>query len=168
MEIIDNFLPYDIFKSIQSMFCRDDFPWYWGEEVLYESNRVEKYEVLCKSIENFQFYHPFYLKNEKLSNWNIKPIIEQLKVNALFKVKANLNIRTEKIIKHGYHIDTGGLECKTAIFYINSNDGFTEFVNGEKVESIENRVVIFDSTLYHTGTTCTNQKRRIVVNVNYF
>ena len=51
---------------------------------------------------------------------------------------------------------------------MNTNDGFTEFKNGDIIESIANRMVIFDSSLEHTGTSCTNKKRRIVLNFNYF
>ena len=38
----------------------------------------------------------------------------------------------------------------------------------DKVESIENRFVTFPSHLHHTGTTCTDQKRRVVINFNYY
>ena len=68
---------------------------------------------------------------------------------------------------HGYHTDFP-FECKTAIFYINSNNGLTLFKNGQIIESVENRMVIFNSQLEHTGTTSTDTKNRIVVNFNYF
>ena len=145
------------------MFCRVDFPWYWSEKVIHQ----DYFDVLCDEINNFQLFHTFYSENERHSNWNISPILDSLKVNAIVRVKANLNFRTNEIVKHGYHIDNQ-LNCKTAIYYINSNDGFTEFECGKKIQSIENRMIIFDSNLKHTGTTCTNQKRRIVVNLNYF
>ena len=50
----------------------------------------------------------------------------------------------------------------------NDGDGYTEFEDGTKVESIENRFVTFPSNLHHGGTTCTDQKRRVVINLNYF
>ena len=56
----------------------------------------------------------------------------------------------------------------TSIYYVNSNDGYTEFKDGTIIESVENRLVIFPSDMRHTGTTCTNAKNRIVVNINYF
>ena len=42
------------------------------------------------------------------------------------------------------------------------------FKNGKVIDSVENRFIMFNSQLEHTGTTCTNQKRRIVINFNYF
>ena len=58
-------------------------------------------------------------------------------------------------------------EQKTGIFYLNSNDGYTFFENGEKIKSVENRMVIFPSSLYHAGTTHTDAQYRCVVNMNW-
>ena len=69
-----------------------------------------------------------------------------------------------------YHIDQGNcndIPWKTAILYMNTNDGYTEFESGEIVESVANRVVIFSGTKMHRGTTCTDAKRRVVMNINY-
>ena len=55
-----------------------------------------------------------------------------------------------------------------AIYYVNSNDGYTEFEDGTRIETIENRLLVFDSSLWHTGSTCTNAKVRCVINFNYF
>lgn len=159
MEVIDNFLNYEIFQSIQSMFFRKDFPWFFAESVIKKN--------MCDDIDNFQFSHTFYENYERVSNWNISPVIQKMNINAIVKVKANLNPKTDKIIKHGYHTDHD-LKCKTSIYYINTNNGFTEFEDGTKVESIENRLLLFDSNLVHTGTTCTDKQRRIVLNFNYY
>jgi hypothetical protein len=55
----------------------------------------------------------------------------------------------------------------TGIFYVNTNNGKTIFDTGEEINSEENKYVEFDSTKLHTGTTCTDQKRRLVINFNY-
>jgi hypothetical protein len=54
-----------------------------------------------------------------------------------------------------------------AIIYINTNDGFTCFKDGAKVESIENRCIIFPGNLMHSGSTCTDSPLRMVLNINY-
>ena len=57
---------------------------------------------------------------------------------------------------------------KTAVFYINTNDGYTEFESGVRVSSVANRVCIFDSNLEHRGTTHSEGgHQRVVVNFNY-
>jgi len=37
-----------------------------------------------------------------------------------------------------------------------------------KVESVANRLVEFDSNLEHTGSSCTDENIRVVINLNYF
>ena len=87
------------------------------------------------------------------------------------RVKINLQTITPEIIKRTFHSDMAGIlgnnPYKTAIFYFNTNNGYTEFETGEIVESIANRIVIFDGRIKHRGTTCTDQKTRVVLNINY-
>ena len=127
---------------------------------------------------NMQFCHALF-KNNREENYTsdqisfIKPLIEKIvnKNNArcFRRIKANLNIRTSTIIKHGFHIDFDDNEhMTTAIYYVNSNDGYTEFEDGTKVESVENRLLTFPSSMKHCGTTCTNAFGRCVINMNYF
>ena len=56
----------------------------------------------------------------------------------------------------------------TSIFYVNTNDGYTKFKDGTKVKSIANRMLTFPANMKHCGTSCTNERRRIVINFNYF
>ena len=67
----------------------------------------------------------------------------------------------------GYHIDQSFNNAKTAIYYVNSNNGWTEFETGEVVNSVANRIVIFDSNIKHVGYSCTDEKTRVVLNINY-
>ena len=77
-------------------------------------------------------------------------------------------MKTNDIVEHGYHIDLPYPDgFKTAAFYLNTNDGYTKFSNGLKVESIRNRFVEFDGNTPHTGTTCTDSQFRAVINFNY-
>ena len=50
---------------------------------------------------------------------------------------------------------------------MNTNDGYTLFEDGTKVESVMNRLVTFPYTMKHAGTTCTNSPFRMVINFNY-
>ena len=163
IELYDNFLPIHVFKEIQKIFMSEDFSWSWGNTVVND-NHVE-----CDELDNHQFFHQVYhnLLTDSPYYKYTAPIVNALNSKALIKIKANLSVRTKERIIHGYHKDFP-FECKTAIFYINSNDGVTMFKNGKVIDSVENRFIMFNSQLEHTGTTCTNQKRRIVINFNYF
>jgi hypothetical protein len=65
------------------------------------------------------------------------------------------------------HIDTGIKGHKTAVFYVNTNNGGTIFLNGKKTNSVANRLVEFDSHQKHAAVDCTDEKVRVVVNFNY-
>jgi hypothetical protein len=65
------------------------------------------------------------------------------------------------------HTDMAVPGSLTAIYYVNDNNGSTKFEDGDSIDSVANRLVIFPSNLRHSGTRCTDQQRRIVINFNY-
>ena len=54
------------------------------------------------------------------------------------------------------------------ILYLNTNDGLTILNDSIEVKSIENRLLLFDGSLWHRSTTCTDAMCRININFNYF
>ena len=96
-------------------------------------------------------------------------LFNKLNILSYIRVKLNLQIRDSMIRKSQLHRDVEVIsqEQKTGIFYLNTNDGYTFFENGEKIKSVENRMVIFPSSLYHAGTTHTDAQYRCVVNMNW-
>ena len=67
-----------------------------------------------------------------------------------------------------YDVNNFDFRGKTAIFYLNTNNGYTLFEDGTKIESVANRLLTFDANLPHTGTSCTDKQFRCVLNINYF
>jgi hypothetical protein len=163
-QIIDNFLdPYE-FDSVRNLMESNEFPWYFSDTVVKD---VEE-----NNINMYQFTHAFYKFSVPVSSYfdGLSPILNKLNYKALIRIKANLNPATKEIFEHGYHTDFKNTDSnqKTAVFYVNTNNGSTIFEDGTKIESVANRFIVFDTDLLHTGTTCTDQKRRIVINFNYF
>jgi hypothetical protein len=50
---------------------------------------------------------------------------------------------------------------------MNTNNGYTEFEDGTKVESVANRIVTFPSVTKHRAVSQTDEQRRVVINFNY-
>ena len=78
-----------------------------------------------------------------------------------------------RVYKDGVEIDSGGQnkllkQSTTSIFYMNTNNGYTKFEDGTKIESVANRLVSFPSNMKHKGTSCTDEKTRVVINFNHF
>ena len=169
VNIEDNFLELDDFYRLQSAMIRNPhFPWGYVDYVDYK----DKVDIL----DTFQFEHWFYgLPIGPMSSEFslIEPCLEIFNDFAMWRVKANLLTKTPKIVPNDYHVDTDLKPHKlkqwtNSILYVNTNDGYTEFEDGTKVESIENRMITFPADMKHRGTSCTDKKIRVVINFLYF
>jgi hypothetical protein len=170
MKIIDDLLPIEEFTYVKAMCMNDRFTWqYYPYKV---SNADDP--LINESIWQQQFVHMFYrLQNGMPSHVSdhinfIMPILDKINPLVLLRAKMNMTTPTPEINNFPAHVDgTYPFEFKTAVYYINTNNGYTEFETGEKVESVENRLVIFDGKTKHFGTSSTDSKRRVVLNLNY-
>ena len=163
IDIQDDFLNPNYFKNLKNLFLSEQVKWTYSDVISYEN------ELSATKIDNFQFTHMVYFDDAPVSpHYNdLIDFINEIKVASTCKIKVNMNPKTDKIIMHGFHNDMV-FKCKTGILYLNNNDGYTIFEDGTKVESIENRFVSFDSDMKHSGTSCTDQRVRLVININYF
>jgi hypothetical protein len=97
----------------------------------------------------------------------IAPIINKIDAKAIKRIKANLYPGSKELVVHDRHFDYEWPH-KGLVFYVNTNDGFTIFDNGTKIESIANRILFFDPSIPHSSTNCTDKSARININFNYF
>ena len=157
-KIIDNYLEIKDHLILKTLMESNTFPWFFMDKKVSTSS----------DIFNFQLFHIFYKDNEISSNFynNLKPLIDKLNPKTLVRIKANLNPLSHQLIKYNYHKDQD-FECKVAIYYLNTNNGYT-MLEDKKVESKANRMVLFDSSVSHYGTNSTNCPNRTVINFNYF
>jgi hypothetical protein len=163
IEIIDNFLPEEHFRPLQRLLMGDNFDWYYNDFINHPGEEKSPHP-------KFQFTHAFFRPPAGICSPHfsaLNPCFEALKATILVRVKANLGTITETVLTHEMHTDHD-FNCKTAILYMNTNNGFTLLNDGSVVLSKENRILIFDSNILHTGTTCTDSKIRVVINFNYF
>ena len=157
IQIIDNFLPEEEFKSIQSFMMGGEFRWFYGKGRVTEDDG------------EFHMVHMFFQpevggNSEHLPIWNT--FMNKVGAKKCERIKANLTFKTPTIETSPFHTDFA--DMKTSVFYINTNNGYTEFENGVRVNSVANRVCIFDSNLFHCGTTHSEgDHQRVVVNFNY-
>lgn len=168
MIITDNFLERADFEKIKKFITGDYFPWYVNPFILYSG---ESFDNVDHKDYHFQFTHKFYNNYIPQSDFLdlLEPIINKLNASAILRIKANCNTITHKHMFHEcMHNDIPNFTGKTAIYYINTNNGYTLFNNGEKVDAVENRLVVFDSDRMHTGISSTDTSFRYVINFNYY
>ena len=176
MKIFKNFIPYEDFDKLQKLMTSSSFLWTFLNGVTRHNDG------------RYQFVHTFYDEYSPKSEMIdfLMPILEKIKPTAIVRIKANLLTKTDKIIVHEPHTDyniskdlkPGTIDKKhrsqacisgmaTGVFYLNTCNGYTKIGN-KKIKSEENKMVFFDSSTIHSGTTCTDQTYRIVINFNYY
>lgn len=177
MEIIDNFLEEKDFKRIQKLMTGVHFPWRKG-------TLIKQYD----SIQNLLLFHDFVTgtgiscsecgyQDEVITKQfspyflYLEPLLEKINPSRWYRIRANFTPYYQKQESFGFHIDVtnntyydGG---KTGILYVNTNNGYTEFEDGTKVDSVANRLLIFDNRTKHSGVNTNDQKFRILINLNW-
>ena len=163
-QVIDDFLNKDDFEKIKSIIFDVEFPIFWNNNVTFAN------EHLDYKLDRYYLTHVLYTDNKPNSDFYdiISEIfLEKLKVKALNRMKINIYPRSDTLLEHGYHRDRP-YEHIGSLFSLNTCDGYTLFKDGTKIESVENRMIIFDASLLHTSTNTTNVNRRVNINFNYF
>jgi|TARA_R100001460_G_scaffold31948_1_gene62804 hypothetical protein len=148
-KVIDNFLSDKNFEKIQNTVLSNKFVWFYSD---------------CVSKQNdgdFQFSTMLDTENDEI----VKLFKEKIQIEKVIRVKINQTHRTKNLLIHKPHVDQH-FDSKAMVLYLNTNNGYTYF-DDQKVSSKANRAILFDATALHGGTTCTDQKRRVVLNMNY-
>jgi hypothetical protein len=144
------------YKKMKDIITGVDFPWYLQHTIVNEKNK------------GVFFAHMFFNNNGINSAYYkdiVIPFIEKLKIKKILRSKINLYPKTNKQVVHGFHTDRTD-KHNVVLFYFNENNGYTLFKN-KKVKSEDNKAVIFDGSLEHSSTTCTDKDYRITLNINY-
>lgn len=159
-EVIDNVLPPQIFEGIQNLFLSNTFGWFYQSAVTGQQH---------SELESFYFANHLYKdcmpQNDAFNV--VVPILQLLKPKALIRIKTNLYPNMGREVINEPHADYEFSHCG-AIFYINTNNGYTILEDGTKIESVANRLLKFDPSKPHQSTHCTDQKVRVNINFNYF
>ena len=168
IKVTDNFLDKEYFSDIQKHLLGPNFPWFFNDGINYDyPPHPTQYQFIHIFYDNHNELPFFQLLGDMCRRIGYKEILDD---PMRCGIKGNLNPKQPEHELYGFHIDLeeGKTEgWTTSIFYVNTNNGWTEFENGDKVESIENRLVMFDSQVKHACNTSTDQKIRGLINFNY-
>ena len=157
-KVINNFLPEEIFQKLKTLLFGDVIPWYYLENM---TNTDEGFLA-------HNFYNYSSPKSEYFNDFII-PILIKLNFFTIISVRANFTLKKEKKYFSEFHTDSSFVH-KTAIFYMNTCNGYTILDKKLKlkIKCEENKMLIFNSTIEHCMASQTDEKKRIVINFNYF
>jgi len=170
IKIYDDLLSKEEFKALKNNFMNEMYPWFWSPiltpTIDFESKCEDKYNWLFSNV-LYDHHGPAHGGDFFMCI----PLVEHPKLNIgeIHRIKINLSPVLSEHILYGFHtdMDPRKIKCTTAIFYLNNNNGWTEFEDGTKVESVENRFVSFPSEMMHSGVATTDTGMRCVINFNY-
>ncbi len=162
LKIKDNFLDSDHLQEIDKL-VHTNFPWYLNKEQVTGAD------------DGYWFGHIIYdedVPKSDLYNPLIKIFKSYLKYISLCRIHVNLVVRQETPSISAFHTDLD-LHSKdeekitTAIFYLNTCNGVTEFKDGDKVDTVRNRLIMFPTNTSHRAIGQTDTDERIVLNFNF-
>ena len=179
MKIEDDFLEQKDFIELQALIMGDNISWYFNDGIDFGYRDSDGVVTFPEKVDKnkFQFTHLFY-KNYVPVSSSLKilnPLLNKIEPISLIRIKANLLTKTPEIVENEFHVDISYMSSEeklkqwtTSIFYVNTNNEYTKFEDGTKVESVANRMITFPANMIHTGTSCTDENIRVIINFDYY
>ena len=170
IEVIDNFLEQESFNELQKFFMSPRSQWRFVDFVVSKDQDNQKKDGYF--VHSFRDLHrvsfgdrlPIRRKYDVLYK-----LLDRLKKtvnpNRILRIRSSLFPRREKQNPDAFHVDYK-FNHKVCIFYINTNNGYTLFKTGEKVESVANRLLIFDGLKEHSTVVQSDTSARYIININ--
>ena len=160
MEVKDNFLDDIDLRQLDELINDSHFAWYLQKEQVTGAN------------DGYLFSHLFYYRDQPTSDLYdpvIKIFKNKIEYVSLCRMSVNLLLKQENPNKSNFHVDykKNNKKITTAIFYLNTNNGSTEFENGDKIDCVKNRIVMFPTNTFHRAIGQTDVMERIVFNFNF-
>ena len=160
MKVIPNFIENEsVAKTIKKILLGQRFDWF------YLPTLVDK-----EDKNDFMFWHNLYSLNDNFYSTHFQqilmPLLGRLSFNYVSRAKINCYPRKQKFEKTKFHTDLKQPHM-VALYSVNTNNGYTLFEDGDnKIESVENQMVIFDGRLKHCSVAQTDENIRVNININ--
>ena len=168
-KVINDFLPQKEFQEIQSAIMETSPIHDKNIGWIYTSTVTNMNDDVSENWKYFYMNHMICSHSIITSPFfdYILPVLQKLEVKALIRIKCNLYPNSEKVHEHDMHIDYD-YPHKAGILYINTCDGYTKLADGTKIDSVANRMLLFDASTPHCSTTTSDTTARFNINFNYF
>ena len=183
--IYDNCLSSDDFIIMKELLLGPEFLWSYNSKIVAKkyTGTIPIIDDYADEDDMYQFTHLLYLAEgpgpyAPNRRDECESILNVLNARGWLKIKANLGTKDPEHMVGGWHHDMYWPEegdtripyddTLTAILYMNTNNGYTLLETGYKVESVENRLVIFPNNVLHTGVSQTDTNTRVVINFDFW
>ena len=190
-----NFLDQEYFNHLYGIVTQGKSQFYWNfqEEVAYKGDvSPDSRDAFYFIHPVFGDLGP-----QSAFHNELQPLYEKLNVRALLRVRVIMYVNQGRFMIHSPHIDYN-FQHSAALLYMNTCNGYTlmadehiniqasqnvvgsdlkfkredndqlPFQDQNKSMSVANKMTIHDGSRPHCSTTTTDQKKRILIAINYF
>lgn len=173
MKIIDDFLVPRYHEHIQHVVQTPDFPWHYHNNITYKQHDNLNGFGFATSItsDGKNWHNPFFI-----------PLVYQIQNEiagdtTIGRVRLDMTLYNPEDGLQSPHVDSQQPHW-ASIYYVNDSDGDTliyneteytdNFTIQERIEPKANRLLIFDGKFFHTGSSPSKHKNRIIINSNFY
>ena len=166
VQIFNNFLDQEVFLEIKKFIMSPRCQWRYVNYIAHKDGRDNDNDGYF--VHSFKDCHPQTFEDRYPESPHfplISKILDKIKYQNILRIRSSLYPRRDIQKPDPFHIDYN-FPHKVCIFYVNTNNGYTMFENGEKIPSIENQLVTFDGSEKHCSVVQTDTPARYIVNIN--
>ena len=168
MKVCDNFLSETDFNEIRDFIISEKFPIFFQKNVV-NTKEENSYAHFGHAFLHLEPNHDASEFKRIISNkFSLieKKFISKIPIKTILRSKLNCYPKTDTIVDHDLHKDFP-FSHTGCILSLNTCNGYTRFENDVKIESIANRALFFDPSELHASSSCTDDKCRWNIIINY-
>jgi hypothetical protein len=175
-KVIDDLLPKPYLRDLQDHFLSDYCNWSFNGSLTGDESEevLGSFGFAIKLHWNGYFTGGYESTLTKALVFSAQEKVEEIINQPMEIVRARGDMTVFNPLNHRHELHTDfQYEHMTAIFYLNTSDGNTILLDREgksilhEVEPVENRLLIFDGLMQHTGHSPSKNKCRVLINMNF-
>ena len=166
VQIFNNFLEPEVFLEIKKFIMSPRCQWRYVNYIAHKDGRDNDSDGYF--VHSFKDCHPKTFEDRYPESPHfplIVKILDKIKYQNILRIRSSLYPRRDVQKLDPFHVDYN-FPHKVCIFYVNTNNGYTMFENGEKIPSVENQLATFDGSEKHCSVVQTDAPARYIVNIN--
>ena len=146
VQIFNNFLDQEVFLEIKKFIMSPRCQWRYVNYIAHKDGRDNDNDGYF--VHSFKDCHPQTFEDRYPESPHfplISKILDKIKYQNILRIRSSLYPRRDVQKPDPFHIDYN-FPHKVCIFYVNTNNGYTMFENGEKNPSVEYQLATFDGS----------------------
>jgi hypothetical protein len=166
VQIFNNFLDQEVFLEIKKFIMSPRCQWRYVNYIAHKDGRDNDNDGYF--VHSFKDCHPQTFEDRYPESPHfplIAKILDKIQYQNILRIRSSLYPRRDVQKPDPFHVDYN-FPHRVCIFYVNTNNGYTMFENGEKIPSVENQLATFDGSEKHCSVVQTDTPARYIVNIN--